>query len=120
MSVIEKFEDIVCWQKGLVFTSELHKCIKSNSDFGFTSQITRATYSITNNIAEGFERDSPKEFKRFLNIAKSSAAEVRSMLYVGKEIGYFETEVFETLRTRILEITKLISGFIRYLENKII
>ena len=61
-----------------------------SQDFGLKDQIRRASVSIPTNIAEGFERSSRKEYIQYLNIAKGSAGEVRSLLRVGFEIGYIE------------------------------
>jgi len=63
-----------------------------------------------NNIAEGFERNSDAEFARFLQIAKGSAGEVRSMLHLGRDIGYFDEEVFLLLNGRAEETMRVIVG----------
>lgn len=68
-----------------------------------------------NNIAEGFERQTNKEFIQFLYISKGSAAEVRSMLYLAKDFNYIDVDKFNELYGSVLEITKLISGFIKSL-----
>jgi len=75
---IEKFEDIISWQKGKELVVLIYRVFNSNRDYSFIDQIKRASISITNNIAEGFERRSNKEFKQFLYIAKGSCGEVRS------------------------------------------
>ncbi len=69
------------------------------------------------NIAEGFERDGNKEFKQFLYIAKASAGEVRSLIYVGLDVGYFGEEQSRALFGLVLDIVRLIGGFIRHLEQ---
>ncbi len=73
---ISKFEDIIAWRKAGQLTTEIYKKFSSNKDFGFRDQIQRASVSIMNNIAEGFERASNKELKYFLYIAKGSCGEV--------------------------------------------
>jgi four helix bundle protein len=70
------------------------------------------------NIAEGFSRRSTKEFIQFLFIAKGSAAEVQSQLYVALDQGYINEGRFNKLYTKSDEVARLISGFIRYLLNK--
>ncbi len=70
-------------------------------DFELRSQFRRASVSIPTNIAEGFERASRKEYLNFLNIAKGSAGEVRSLLYVALEIGYLKAESYEELREQV-------------------
>lgn len=79
---IQKFEDIISWQKANNFAVLIYKIFYTCRDYGFKDQIQRAAVSISNNIAEGYERMGDKEFKKFLYIAKGSCAESRSMLYI--------------------------------------
>jgi four helix bundle protein len=81
-------------------------------DFGLKDQMRRAAVSIPTNIAEGFERASRKEYLMFLNIAKGSAGETRSLFRVGFEVGYLDQEDHERLRDQATTIS-------RYLFNQI-
>lgn len=81
-----------------------------SKDFGFVGQIQRASISVMNNIAEGFERNRLKEFHQYLSIAKASTAEVRSMLYAAHDIGYLQTAEFDQLMTMAMETTRVIAG----------
>ena len=72
---IEKFEDILAWQKAKIMTSKIYSALKDLKDFGFKDQICRASVSVMNNIAEGFERQINNEFRQFLYIAKGSCGE---------------------------------------------
>lgn len=112
---IEKFEDILSWQKSKDLAVFVYKMLKNNKDYSFKDQIQRAVISMGNNIAEGYERQSNKEFKQFLYIAKGSAGEVRSMLYVGMELGYISEKEFERAYSLSLEVCKLTSGLIKTL-----
>ena len=112
---IEKFEDIIGWQKSKELTIDVYQQFRSCRDFSFKNQIERASVSIMNNIAEGFERKSDKEFKHFLFIAKGSCGEVRSMLYLALELGYISKNDFEKFYNLSIEISKLLSGFIKTL-----
>lgn len=112
---IEKFEDIIAWQKAGTLTQTVYKLFKGNRDFSFVDQICRAALSIMNNIAEGFERKSNKEFVRFLYIAKGSCGEVRSMLYIAFKLGYINQKDFNILYSLSVEISKIISGLIKSL-----
>ncbi len=76
---IEKFEDIRAWQNAKELTKTIYFAFSDTKDFSFRDQIQRASVSIMNNIAEGFERQTNNEFKHFLFIAKGSCGEVRSM-----------------------------------------
>jgi len=83
---IERFEDIIAWQKAKVLAVDVYQLFGEHRDFGFRDQILRASVSVMNNIAEGFERRSNNEFRQFLYIAKGSCGEVRSMLILAKEL----------------------------------
>lgn len=83
----DRFEDIIAWQKAKELTIQVYQLFENSKDFGFKDQIQRASVSVMNNIAEGFERKSNNEFKHFLFIAKGSCGEVRSMLYLAKELN---------------------------------
>lgn len=72
MATIQRFEDILVWQKAQDLTVELYQLFGSSRDFAFRDQICRAAVSISNNIAEGFERDTTKDFVRFLYMARGS------------------------------------------------
>ena len=117
MTTIEKFEDIIAWQKAKELTISIYQTFKDNRDFSFRDQIQRASVSIMNNIAEGFERGSDADFKRFLYIAKGSFGEVRSMLYIAQELKYLEDTSFDSLHGSAVEISKTISGFIKSLDK---
>jgi four helix bundle protein len=112
---IEKFEDIIAWQKAGELSLNTYEKLKDNNDFAFKNQIQRATISIMNNIAEGFERKGNKEFKHFLFIAKGSCGEVRSMLFLALKLKYLPEKDFKKLYDLSIEISKLLSGFIKTL-----
>lgn len=112
---IERFEDIIAWQKGQELTVLSYKYLSGNKDFTFRNQFFGACYSITNNIAEGFERRSNKEFKQFLFFSKGSAGEVRNMLYIAKELKFFADPEFDTLFELCISISRLLSGLIKTL-----
>lgn len=112
---IASFEDIIIWQKSKLLTLNIYNKFRNSRDFGFKDQLQRASVSIMNNVAEGFERKGNNEFKHFLFIAKGSCAEVRSMLYVAKELNYLSEEDFSFLQNLSLEISKMLSGLIKTL-----
>jgi len=112
---IEKFEEILSWQKSKVLTLEIYRLLINNRDYSFRDQLCRAAVSIMNNIAEGFERRTNKELITFLYIAKGSCAEVRSMLYLAVELKYISKKDFDNLYQFTIEISKLLSGFIKTL-----
>ena len=104
---VRTFEDLLVWQMGIELVKRVYVLTASglfSRDFGLRDQIRRASVSIPTNIAEGFERASRKEYLQFLNIAKGSAGEVRSLFFVAFEVGYLQTESYEELKE---EVTKL-------------
>jgi len=113
---IVKFEDIIAWQKARELTIAVYRTFRETKDFGFKNQIERASVSIMNNIAEGFDRQTNKEFKQFLYIAKGSCAEVRSMLYLAKDLEKIDIDNFNKLYNLSEEISKLLFGFIKSIE----
>jgi four helix bundle protein len=119
---IERFEDVKAWQEARALMRIIYDATKSSKnfdgDYRFREQIHSAAVSIMSNIAEGFSRRSTKEFIQFLFIAKGSAAEVQSQLYVALDQGYINEGRFNKLYTKSDEVARLISGFIRYLLNK--
>lgn len=118
---IQKFEDMKVWQDAREFVNQIYKSTsneKFKKDFGLRDQIQRATVSIMSNIAEGYERDSNKELIRFLQISKGSAGEVRSLIYVAKDLGYINDKEFSTNYESSLLIIKQISNFIKYLKER--
>ncbi len=90
---VRSFEDLMVWQKGIEFVKKIYILTASGAlqrDFGLRDQLRRASVSIPTNIAEGFERASRKEYLLFLNFAKGSAGELRSLIRVGLEVGYLD------------------------------
>ncbi len=112
---IERFEDIIAWQKALDLTVEIYNLFEKTNDFGFKDQIQRASVSIMNSIAEGFERMSNNEFRHFLYVAKGSCGEVRSMLILAKKLNKLPEEKADELKKISLEISKMLSGLIKTL-----
>jgi len=113
--LVEKFEDLLIWQKAKELTLHIYKKFEGNRDFNFKKQIERASVSIMNNIAEGFERRSNKDFKQFLFFAKGSSGEVRNMLHLAKELKYIEDNDYQKFLEWSLNISKMTSGLIRTL-----
>src|SRR4051794_28087128 len=99
MSKFEGFEEIVAWKKAYEVTIEVYRQTgdgRFSKDFGLRDQIRRASVSIMANIAEGHGRRSNSEFSNFLNIARGSAHEVQSHLYVALGLGYIVSQALMT------------------------
>lgn len=120
MASFERFEEIEAWQQARLLTNSIYDVSNEGSfarDFALKSQIRRACISITSNIAEGFERGSPTEFRQFLSVAKASSGEVRSQLYLALDQGYITKDQFEQMRRQLETINRKIFGLMKYLNN---
>lgn len=110
---IERFEDLIAWQKARELTKRIYHYTSAgnfSNDFGLRDQIRRASVSVMSNIAEGFDRGSRAEFHHFLVIAKGSSAEVRSQLYVAKDINYLSDKDYRELMDLATESSRIIGG----------
>ena len=120
MGKFNSFEEINSWQKSRLFNKRIYEITENTifkKDFDLVRQIRRASISISSNIAEGFERNTDKEFVYFLYVSKASAAEVRSQLYLALDLNYISKIEFDELYLNVSDISKLLSGFIKYLDN---
>ena len=115
---MRKFEDNKAWQKSRELTREIYEHFRDHKDYGFRDQIQRASVSIMNNLAEGQERGSNKEFIHFMYIAKGSCGEVRSMLYLAHDLGYLQSDECNALHKKTIEISGLTGGLIKYLKER--
>jgi len=112
------FEDLETWKRCAAFSSDIYKYFNNCRDFGFKDQITRSSLSVPSNIAEGYERDSFKEKKHFYTIAKSSAGELRTQIYIGIKIGYIDKKTGANWIKESKEISAMIVGLINSLPVK--
>lgn len=110
---IEKFEDIIAWQKAKMLTINIYQTFEKSRDYWFKDQIQRARVSVMNNIAEWFERRTNKELRSFFYIAKWSCAEVRSMVYLALDLWYIDRNKSNEILNLLVEISKMLSGFIK-------
>ncbi len=114
-----KFEEIEAWKRGCRLAVEIIEITKSGSmekEWGLRDQIRRSAFSISSNIAEGYERNSQNEFKRFLLYAKASCAELRTQLYILRASGLIETDVCNRLTEESKEISAMIQGLINTIK----
>ncbi len=115
--VIQKFEDIIAWQKAQELAVEIYAICEKIKDNGFKNQICRAAVSISNNIAEGFDRSSDADFARILYIALGSASETKSMLYLAERLKYIENTKKLHLIKQCDEVSKIIRGLIKSISK---
>ena len=113
---VQKFEDLIVWQKSQDFSVQVYNQFTSCKDFGFKDQITRASISISNNIAEGFERKSNADFSRFLYFSLGSVSEVRSMLYIANRLGFISEAMANEMIGKSNEVSKMLYGLLNSLK----
>ena len=120
MATAQQFEDLHVWQDARALVDSVYTASKQRDfyhDLGLREQIRRATVSAMSNIAEGFERDTRKEFIQFLSIAKGSVGEARSQLYIALDQEYLNQTKFDELKELAVTLSRRIATFIAYLEK---
>jgi four helix bundle protein len=118
---IKSYEDLRIWREGVDLAVKIYHLTNEgifSRDFGLRDQLRRAIISVSSNIVEGYERGSQKEFIRFLYIAKASACEARSQLYIAERLSYITKEQGEVLAMELRRLTNSIGCFISYLQKR--
>ena len=120
---ISSFKDLEIWKEAIEIAKYVYKIISSSSkfkyDFALKDQALRSSISIASNIAEGFERNTNNEFKRYSLIAKGSAGELYTQLHIAKEIGYITDIEFNYIGNKIILLNQKIGSLIKYLRTHI-
>ncbi|MBK7618522.1 MAG: four helix bundle protein [Flavobacteriales bacterium] len=117
MAVFKDFEEIIAWQKAIDLSVIIHTKFRDHKDFAFRDRIHRASISVSNNIAEGFDRGSNKDFRRFLRIARSSCNEVRSMVILGQRFGYFTPQEVIEIRGHCIHLNATIFNLMKAMRE---
>jgi len=118
---ITRFEDLECWQEARGLTRNAYEYTKRSAfskDYRLSGQITGAAISIMNNICEGFDSRSNKEFIQFLTYSRRSCSEVQNCLYIALDQTYISKDEFQNTYVHCAKIRKIIDGLIRYLKNR--
>ncbi len=105
---ITKFEDLDVWQESVQLSVNIYRSLRNCKDYGLRDQIQRAAVSIPSNISEGYERKSNKEYIQYLSIAKGSCGELRTQIYIAKEINLLTKNVADVF----IETTQKISAML--------
>lgn len=111
MSFAERFEDLEIWQEARRLYREVYVLLKQCTDYSLRDQMCRAALSVMNNIAEGFERRTKKDFAHFLDLAKGSAGEVRSMTFAAQDVRILTEIDAEQLRSEYEALSRRIASF---------
>ena len=108
------FEDLDVWKRSCQLAVKIYELLKDCRDFGLKDQMTRSAVSIPSNIAEGSERGSNADFIRFLHIAKGSAAELRTQIYIANRVGLFSTDTQNELVSELKQVSSMLQGLITH------
>jgi four helix bundle protein len=116
---IVSYKDLEVWKKGVRFTIEIYRITSefpSREQFGLTNQLRRAASSIPANIAEGYGRESTKNYIQFLKTARGSLNEVETFLYIGFELEYLNKQTLDNLIIKTTELGKMMNSLIKKLN----
>ena len=117
----KNYEDLKCWNRAkdlAVDTYRLSMNGNLNQDFGLRDQLRKSAISVMSNIAEGKERGNPSEFVRFLNVAKASAAELRTQFIIAREVGYLAEGDFLDFEDKIIRISTMLCSLIKSIRQR--
>jgi len=114
----KSFEDLAVWKRACAFAVQTYEIMKDCRDYGLKDQMIRAAVSIASNIAEGAERDSKAEYIRFLHIAKGSAAELRTQVYIARKVNILSETEAGNMANELKEISSMLHGLIKALKLK--
>jgi four helix bundle protein len=112
----QEFKELRVWQEAKGLAVEIYRITqtaKFSKDYGLREQVQRAAVSVASNIAEGYEKNSNKDFVRNLLIAKGSLAELRTQLEIGLEIGYIDRKVFDNIEDQCKKVTAMVVKLIK-------
>lgn len=118
---IKNFYDLDAWKKGHSLALKIYKITKDfpqEEKYGITSQLRRAVFSITANIAEGFARYHFKDKMRFYYQARGSVAEVQNFLLLARDLEFIDADTCKELGEQAKKVEKLVNGLIRAIENQ--
>ncbi|EAZ80666.1 four helix bundle protein [Algoriphagus machipongonensis] len=120
MAKVDRFEDLNVWNHAIEIGLKIYQLVESNHlvrDYRAKDQLIGAAISISNNIAEGFEYNSNRQFIKYLAIAKGSAGELRSQLFLLVKANKITEKEYEFLYQEMIQISSEIKGFIKYLKG---
>lgn len=123
MEKVKDYKELELWKSARILVRVIYTSTETfpeKEKFSITSQINRAAVSIISNIAESQGRNSAKDALRILYIAKGSLFELETQLFLSLDLMYISTENFEKSMEQLIQVRKLLLGFIKHYENKVI
>lgn len=114
----QSFEDLEVWQRGCRLAVSVFKVFARCRNFTLQDQVQRAALSVPSNVAEGYERNSNKEFIRFLNIAKGSCGELRTQLYISRKLQFLTKSDFDQLIAESKQISAMLHGLAKAVARR--
>jgi len=121
MAAITCFEELPVWKSARKITQVIYRLSNQGSfsrDFGLRDQIRRASVSVMSNIAEGFESETQALFITYLGRAKASAGEIRSQIYIAKDLEYITQDEFNQTIQMVRDCSRQLFGYIKYLKRQ--
>lgn len=122
MSNIQSYRDLIAWQKSIALVTDIYKLtakFPEREKFGLTSQLNRASVSVSANIAEGWGRETSKSFLQFLRTSRASLMEVQTLIEIAKNIELISLEEYRDVISKSDEVSKIIQGLIKSIQNNI-
>jgi four helix bundle protein len=119
---INSYRNLIVWQKSVALVTDIYTLTKSfpqEEKFGIVSQLNRASVSIPSNIAEGWGRESSKNYLQFLRISRGSLMETETLLEISKNLNYINDSEFKVISDNIEEVSKILQGLIKSIQQKI-
>ncbi|MFU8847960.1 MAG: four helix bundle protein [Opitutales bacterium] len=111
--MMQSFKDLIAWQEAMNLVELVYRETKTfpkEELFGLTSQTRRSAVSIPANIAEGYGRESRKEYLQFLAIARGSLTELETHLLIATRVNYLAPETMNKLQPQLTSVGKLLTA----------
>lgn len=112
-STIRRFEDLEVWKEGMLLAMRVYQSMEHSRDFGLRDQMRRAAVSVPSNIAEGYERESNKEFVQFLNYSRGSSGELRTQVYLAAKLGVIDAPTSAELIERSRKVSAMLHKYVQ-------
>ncbi len=116
---MSNIEQLKVWEKSIELATLIYTYSKDWKDFGLANQMQRSAVSIWSNLAEWCDRETYKEYIRFIYIARGSCSEIKTQLYIAHNIWYITEETLHVIKDIIQDIHKMLNGLISHLRKKI-